>query len=223
MNYLELCAKVQEKADVPGAEIAAVTGQVGILKRITGWVEDAWLDIQGSQDWWEFMMEMGTATLNAGTTRYYITNLLPDDFNYFWDKTVYLKLNGETVVQMKIIKWKDYSEEFLHADLTTGTPSIISISHNGQLYLDAIPDEDYDLEFDYQKNPQILAASLDVPTLPVNFHDVIWRKALVSYGEHYGAPEVYQPASLYLEERLQTLENRYLPKVYFRDNVYATG
>ena len=220
MNYLELCTKVHNRADIPATGLASVTGQVGILLRVVSWVEDAWKEIQLAERWWLFRLESGSASLGTGVASYDVATFMPSDFSYFWPNSIYIKDAGTNVGQLSLMSWEDYRSQYLHETLVTGVPTTITVSHNGNIYFNTIPDKDYTIDFDYQRIVQNLAANNDIPTLPVDYHDVIWLRALAMYGEHYGAPEVYQPASLTLDEKMDIMSSTFLPKVAFRDNVY---
>ena len=220
MNYLELCTRVRQRADVAGSGLASVVGQVGILEKIVTWVDDAWSEIQLLEKWWLFRQESGTATLTTGTSEYGTSALLPSDFAYFWKDSIYIKDAGVKAGQLELIPWEEYRSKYLHEVLYLKQPSKIAITHNGKVYFDTLPDKDYTIAFDYQRTVQILAANSDIPTLPVDYHDVIWLRALAMYGEHYGAPEVYQPASLTLANKMDIISSEFLPKVSFVENAY---
>ena len=221
MNYLELCQKTREKAEIPSLGPTSVENQTGVLAQLVGWVSDGWAEIQSNEDWWLFRAKAGQANLIVDTESYVTNSIMPEDFAYFWPNEIFLKKDGVLVTELIQIEWHEYVRTYLHAQLSSQAPRYICIAPTGRVYFDSKPDYAYTVDFNYQQTVQTLAANNDIPILPSDFHDVIWRKALVSYGEHYNAPEVYRPASLYLEQRMDILAKRYLPKVGFRDNVYA--
>ncbi len=96
----------------------------------------------------------------------------------------------------------------------------MALSHTGNVYFDTIPDKNYVIKYDYQRKQDHFVNNNDIPIIPDDYHDLIWRLALLKYGEHYGAAEVTIPAKDYYEDRLQLLKNRYLPKISFTENVY---
>ena len=67
MNYLELCQRLVRETGIADTGPTSVVGQVGDMRRVTDWINDAWLSIQSSRPDWLWMWSYGSSTLNAGT------------------------------------------------------------------------------------------------------------------------------------------------------------
>lgn len=219
MNFLDLCKKTALKADLTSG-LTTTQNQVGILAKIVDWVIDAYDEIQGSEKWWTFQTGRGTASMITGISNYDGTTFLPNDFDFMWKDTIYYNVVGGFAGKINIISWDDYTETYLYSDLGTQRPTMMAFDPTGKVYFNSIPDDNYEIKFDYQRKQQHFTENLDIPILPSDYHDLIWRLALIKYGEHYGANEVTIPAQDYFEDRMQTMRNRYLPSIKFSENVY---
>jgi hypothetical protein len=219
MNFLALSQKVALKADLTSGMTTTIS-QVGVLAKIVDWVVDAYDEIQGAEKWWTFQTKRDSATMMTGVDNYAVSTFFPNDFDFLHEKSVYYNIIGNFSGRIDVISWEDFTETYLYVALSPERPTVMAFDPTGQVYFNTSPDDNHVIRFDYQQRQQHFTANLDIPVLPEDYHDLIWRLALIKYGEHYGAAEVYVPAQDYYEDRMQLFKNQYLPKMKFTENVY---
>jgi hypothetical protein len=100
-----------------------------------------------------------------------------------------LKCNGRTLLARR---W----DEFRKHDVQDGGayPRFITQKPDGVLVLDASPDQDGQVTFEYWRTPQALIEGGVSPRLPERYHMVIVYRAMLYYGLYENAPEVVQAA-----------------------------
>jgi hypothetical protein len=70
------------------------------------------------------------------------------------------------------------------------------------------PDEEQEVEVWYKRRPRRMYKDQDVPDLPPEFHDILWRQAAIDVLEKYNQPTSTQERIV--EERMKALKRRYL-------------
>ena len=193
-TYLALCQSVAKESGTVGGENlpAAVTGQVGRLGRIVGWVNDAWQDVQRRSVHWRWMRNEFSGALASGQQRYEPSDLgvtrhaewvQPKPAEESWAGwTIYKTADGRgTERPLRWLEWDDFYRLRLigtHAS-TTGFPKDVSEDPDGKLIFYPTPDDGYTVRGRYVASPQTLSANSDVPECPERFHDAIKWRALI--------------------------------------------
>lgn len=213
MTYLELCQEVRSEAGLTGSWPAAVTGQTGMDAKIVRWVTRAWTEIQNLRDWKfryaEAAMPVAIGARTLSPSAQGISNLLTiknDTFRAYW-------VDG-SISKLPCIDWRTFRDAYPLP--LNQQPLAISEDPAGQLVLSHVPVQAFTLHFDYKTAPQRLANNLDTPTgLPESLHPVIVHKALMLYGAHDGASDVFQQANNEYQTYLTTMTRLFLDQPFF--------
>ena len=184
MTFLELCQRLRQEVGAAGSGPASVSAQHGEYARFVSWVPQAWREIQMSRHSWRFAWAEASIPIETGFRTY----SPPDDMGA-WDEAT-LKCNGRTLLAQR---W----DEFRKHDVQDGGntyPRFITQKPDGVLVLDAPPDPDGQVTFEYWRTPQALIENDTTPRLPERYHMVIVYRAMLYYGLYENAPEVVQAA-----------------------------
>lgn len=204
MNFKDLCNTLAREVGIGGGTgLATVVNQTGELARVVGWTQQAYADVQGMYFDWKFLWTDYALDTEADQAVY----ASPDTWQ-FWDedKARIDGVPGLTFTEYEL--WDGYDEG------ATGKPYLVIRYPDGTIHLYPAPDRVYTLSLPYYRSPHTLAADTDVPLIPAQFHDVIWKRALVKYGFYEAAPEVIQRVEAELPARISALETHQLPGRY---------
>lgn len=217
MTYLQLCQRLVTEAGIPGGGPTTTVNQTGKLGKVTGWVADAWKNIQLSRPNWNFMWEEFTFDTVADIRDYLAADYLITDL-HLWDKNSFLIYKTATGAS-------DQSE-LLHNDYKvwrgkyrnqmtarpTERPTLMTILPNKKIRFEPMPDDIYTIEGEYKRTAQLFAADADEPTgLDDDYQMMIVWQALKYYASYENAPEVMDEAELQFDILLQRLEPEELP------------
>jgi hypothetical protein len=223
-TFLELCQRTaQSSGTVSGNQPLTVTGQVGRLGRIVGWVQDAYTEIQNLHGAWLWMKAEFEEPLTIGQRSYEGSDFGLTRVDHFllmeggkrlisiYDSAIGVSDEGF----LSPMDWPAFYSGFLVGGnrSQTGKPSHVAISPDGKLWLFPTPDKAYELHGFYRKTPQELTADADVPEMPARFHDLIKWQALIYLGEY---DESATQLPLWMNNRMRVLsqlERNQLPEV----------
>lgn len=197
-TFLELAKDVaSESGSVDPGAITSVDGLTGRPAKIVNWVNKAWLNIQNSRRDWGWLLSPFTEALIPGSSVY-----TPASFNltrfsswckdreWFMPVTLYdpdIGVSDEGPIPfIPHDLWKTKWDRGDQSDWDR--PIEYSISPRNEIEFGPIPDKAYIVRGQYQKGPQTLVASADIPEMPARFHDmIVWeaiRLMLVSDGDY---------------------------------------
>jgi len=189
MTFLELCQRLRQEVGAAGNGPASVNSQSGEYARFVSWIATAWRELQNEHRW-AFDWARGEIELTALDTEY----SLPSDFDV-WDSET-LQFAGERI---EVVPW-----HYLDKGVA-GTFGRVAIAPDGVLHLNAPPDNEGGLTFEYWRTPQELVENTDQPRMPSRFHMCVVYRAMMQYALYENAQEVAQQAgrnSLRIENRL---------------------
>ena len=83
---------------------------------------------------------------------------------------------------------------------------------SGDLLVHPLPDQAYTITADYWRVGTRLAANLDVPSLPIQYHRAVVARAKTMWAEREEAPEILLAASAEYQDVLDKLESQSLPE-----------
>lgn len=197
-TFLELAKDVaRESGSFDPSLLTSVDGLTGRPAKIVNWVNKAWLNIQNSRRDWGWLIASFDQSLIPGSSVY-----TPASFNltrfsswmkdrdWFMPLTIYDPTIGVSdEVAIPYISHEAWKSKWDRGDQTNwGRPIEYSISPRNEIEFGPIPDKAYVVRGQYQKGPQTLVASSDVPEMPARFHDMIsWeaqRLMLISDGDY---------------------------------------
>lgn len=198
MNFLQLCQRVrQESGGVAGtnATPTAVTSQVGQLKKIVDWTNDAWRDLWLKHDDWLFRRNSFTLTLTASDNDYSSSDASITDFADWDDETFRIYLTATGVSDETFLSRMDYRiwrDVWSVGTQTPARPQQVTVKPDKHVGFGAVPDATYTVTGEYLRSFADMTADSDSPTgLPSQFHMIIVYRALQKYAALEGAPEVY--------------------------------
>jgi len=188
MNFLSLAQKVVEKGGIAGTGPTTVIDQTGELKRVVGWVNEAWNDIQLARPDWRWMRGSVSFSTVANQSTYTpvqcgVTDLecwlVDTRQNTFRSYVTSAGVGSENFLTYQPYDvWRDTFQSGAIRD-TRSRPMVITVTPNQSLALGETPDSaDYTIVGDYQKMPSELALDADIPGLPTPFHMLIVYRAL---------------------------------------------
>lgn len=197
-TYLDLAKDLaRESGNFDPALLTSVTGLTGRPAKIVNWINKAYLNIQNSRRDWGWLISPWSATLVPGSAVYSPLSLnltrfssWMTDMDWFMPVTLYdpaLGVSDEGPLrEISHEYWKtkwDRGDQSNH-----NRPVEYAISSRQEIEFGPIPDKAYAVRGRYQKGPQTLTASSDVPEMPARFHDMItWeaqRLMLLSDGSY---------------------------------------
>lgn len=207
MNFLQLCQRVTQKCGISGASTLPSTtvAQVGELKRIVDWVNEAWVDIQNLQQGWDWMRSefsfntvanqqpylpaVATDTVTAAPIAAFSNWRLESVRSY---ETALGVTNEQFMVYWPYDRFRNF---YMYQQQPPGRPLIFTVRPRDKaLLLGNTPDGIYTVRGEYQKDATEMAADIDVPSIPTEYHMLIVYGAMMKYAMFESAPEVYAGA-----------------------------
>jgi len=197
VNFLQLAQKVREQAGISGDGPLAVTGQTAILAKIVNWVNEAWREIQGmSTEWW-WLWNIHTFNTSSAKGDYTDAEMAITDKDRL-DRTtvrIYKQSLGRTDEGfIPFIEYQAWLARYGAGTVDDNRPTCFTELPNGTTRFYPAPDDVYVVTFDYYRAITQMATNIDVPALPVRYHDLIWGVALRKYAEYDAAPEIFEKA-----------------------------
>lgn len=245
MTFLQLVQRTARECRVNTSSLTSVLNQTGDRQRIVDWVADAWFDIQAAHQDWKFLRATATwatvasqaqyTTLQCGITASTFGKWIPESFrNYLssgssmawgddaWGDSPY---DGSTagggyateifMDEMPYASWRDLWLFGANRSVTS-RPLYFAINPADGIALGPAPLAGYTILGDYYTSPVRMAADDDQHTLPTKHNDmIIVYKAMMSYGEHWSAAEVYGRGERGYKRHLASLEIDQLPAMTF--------
>ncbi len=219
MNYLQLCVRLREEADISGGGPTSVLNQSGQLKNITNWIQQSWIDIQQKRPNWEFMRSeftfdtvIGQRDYEAAVLATPITDLKLWDLESFlvYDKALG-ELDQKKIINISYSYWRDVYRAQMNARPTNRIQYMTRLPDN-KIRFEPSPDAIYTIDGEYKRSTQTFTDDLDVPTnLPEDFHALIVWGALKYYALFENAPEVLEQAEMFYDGLMNRLELEQLP------------
>ena len=226
MTYLQLCQKLAERCGVSGGSSTVpttVVNQQGEMRRIVGWINEAYTLIQELEPNWHWMRKSVSFNTIEGQPIYTqqmcgITDLSNWKLSsHDCSFRCYLTSVGvRSEVFMNFVQydnWRDYYQ-YGNVRLTQGRPLYVTILPNLSLGLGLTPDSlGYTIVGDYFHEPLQLTADGDIPTMPPQFHMLIVYQAMMLYGAYESAQEIYQEGKLLFNQMMNRLRNIQLNEI----------
>lgn len=224
MNYLQLAQRLAVECGVTGT-ISTVVGQTGMYAKLINWVNDAWVEIQGMHDNWNWMREpfAFNTVANTGdyapvTTTNTVTGQLMTDLRYWWKDTFRCQRVSIGVQDEQwLVEWEYlvFRNTYRFNVQVPGRPVVFAIKPNGkEVMLGQVPNDVYQISGEYQTLPSSLTAGTDTPAMPTHLHLAIVYKAMQFYGLYEAAPEVLSKGNTEFSRLMNQLEREQLPELY---------
>lgn len=208
-TFLQLVNQTMQEAGIAGSPL--VTLQSGLSAestRFAGWVNREWQRIQADKDQWQWLRTSGNFTTTAAQNQYTPAQVgaicTPTTFtaaqfaNWKRDSFRFWLASGYGDEQLAaFLNWDQFRNLYLYAQnrVTQSRPVCFTVDPQKNLWLGLVPDQTYNVVFEYYAAPAALVADTDTPAMPQQYHDLIVFKALKAYGVFMAAPEVIGRAS----------------------------
>jgi hypothetical protein len=120
-------------------------------------------------------------------------------------------------VFMDYLDYDGWRDAYLYGALrsTRSRPGMITITPDKSIGLGPVPAAGYTALGDYFAAPSYMAADLDIPTLPTQFHMAIVYRAMMAYAGYESASEVYQRGEVEFNKMMRRLTIDRTPEVTF--------
>ena len=224
MNFLQLVQRLRQEAGAAGLGPSSTTGQIGNLKRLTDWINMAWMDIQSAHTDWDWMRQSITFDTVLGQATYALgigpgmCGVSVATFG-MWARDTFrnfvtaVGMNSE--VFMDYIHYDNWRNAYMYGALrqTTTRPLQISIAPDKSICLGPPPIAGYTILGDYYTAPYELIDDAEIPLLPVTFHMAIVYRALMFYGAFEAAPEVYDSAEREFTKLMRRMTATRIPEI----------
>jgi hypothetical protein len=217
MNFLQICQRAREKCAITGAGPSTVTGQTGTLLRLIDWVNEAWLEIQGAHDDWDFLWLRGTFDTQETSPGVYARDY---DLGSNVQRVNPLSVtcydsDGETeewrLVEIPYARYRNQTDIGVN---TAQRPTQFVIMPNDVMRLYPRPDGVYTLQFDYYKMPSAMSENTDEPELAEeHLQWAIIYGAMRRYALYENAQEVLIEAEAGYRQVMNLVRRKHLPAI----------
>lgn len=214
MTFLELCKELVSETGIAGSGPTSVTSQVGIFKKVVRWVQRAYLEVQFTEERWNWLWKEGTFETVIGQREYDpFTDLGLTDFNQWEKNSLYVRRPVPT--QRWPLQFMEFEvHRHFYVLQQTEQVQIFTFTPNKKLRFDYMPNAVETVEFEYWRTPFTFVNNNDVPAFPSQHHDIILYKALMLYAADEEAPAIYADAEKNYLQRLERLRDAELNRPY---------
>lgn len=181
-NYLSLVNDVNKRLNEVKLTADNFDSAVGYYEDVKNAVNAAIRDINYDQFQWPFNHVVQEEALVANTTRYSFPNdtksVDMDTFRIKYDETL-----GNGTTKLNVLSYEEYLEKYVDQEYNTtnanlGAPIMVFRTPNLQYGVYPLPDQAYNIIYEYYRLPVDLEAYDDVPTVPESFKHVINEGAM---------------------------------------------
>lgn len=218
MNFLQLVARLNQEVGATDSAPATVLNQNLDIARLVSWINTAWMDIQGTNEDWEWMRSTASFTTVAGQATYTPTQCGLTNFGAWGRNTFRCYTTSVGVGSEQFLDYVDYegwrnTYQFSTMRSQQTQPNVMTITPDKSIGLGPVPAAGYTILGSYYTVPSEMALDADIPALPTQFHMMIVYRAMMSYGAFESAAEVYQRGETEFKKMLRRLTMSRLPEV----------
>lgn len=201
MNFLQLCQAVQQEAGIPGDPMGTTAGQKGELKRVVTWTRRAWDEIQAEKRDWTFLWKEFSVVFSPGNNTYAVAlSSSPGGVGTAWPRPLVFRMSkygitGAPIFKLGVYEPNVFQELFGHLTPMPGPPFAMTFLPDLRVRFNTVLDVFYNFSGEYQRAPQQLVSDLDVPLLPLQYHNAIMYRALRMYAEYEEASSLVPSAT----------------------------
>lgn len=170
MNRLELVRRLVYESGATGLAIGTTIGQTGDALNYVNWIDDAYLEIQGLQNW-PSMWEQAQLTLQAGKST------LAQSLGH----KRYVKDSGRIAgYDLEYLPWDEFRQTY--KSLGNNTPSVWTVRPDRSLAFNAVVAADTTFTVERYRMPGRFTANDEEPLLFTEHRMMIVWRALMLYG-----------------------------------------
>lgn len=209
MNFLELCKRLHLEAGYAGSGPSSVVNQQGEHKRLTVWIQEAWLDIQRMRTDWQFMRaEMSVPVLanqNSALTGHKVARVIEETVLLVLSDSSKRRLDYLAPDMFRVLKREQVDRPSL--------PIYYTIDKNNELHLFPTPTQDVTLIGEYYRQPVNLVENTDSPGMDERYHMAIVWLALTNVGAFDEAINAHQQGMVKFTNILNEMNRDQLPVI----------
>jgi hypothetical protein len=219
MNYLELVQKFRRKARVSGTGPVTLNATLSEeYARLRDWVDEAWLDIQGTLEDWQWMRSSCSFATVAGQATYTAAQAGVTDLGNWTRDSWRLYPTATGTPGEQFLEYIDYERwrdgyQFSTLRTTETQPLVMTITPAKAIGLGPTPAAGYTVTGDYFTAPSTMTLDAQIPALPEQFHMLIVYRAMMFFGASEAASEVYQEGQIEFERMMRRLQLNQLPEL----------
>ena len=235
MTYLEICQRTLAAADTGSPQgLTSLNDASEYQSQVTGFVAEAWRNIQTLHEGWGWRQQEFTAVLRPSVSVYEWNTLRQNDGSHSIPlehgfRKWMARAPGDSDGPDFLITAPEGASQTLGSLLpipfetmrvrrlllqSDGRPTAFAIAHDKRLIFHATPDAKYTVHGMYVEGVQLFASENQTPRgIPDEYHDIIkWKAVMMLHGSDE-ANESYAFAQTQYQELLNSLERIYLPGV----------
>lgn len=215
-NYLELTQTTRLLCGMQGVGPSSVTAAQGVEGVLVRFVRDAYVDIQNMREDFRWMEAAQSFSTIADQDEYNMQEI------FGVSSPPLKKYQKPSFIITNSAGKKNYlafvERNVLEARYLNNTQTKLPIQYTidpptNNLILKSTPDGVYNVDFRYQKSPEILSLDAQVPALPLSFHNLIVYKATEKMAIYLGVPEIFREYSTEVAKMSGQLMRMELPKM----------
>lgn len=218
MNKLQLVNRVRRDCGISRDELTTLASVAGEDARITGYVEQAWVEIQEQMPDWEWMRKDFSFDTQTGLPSYSVSVIGLTDFGAWRNGSfrIYTKSTGVgDEIFLDQIEYTQFRDYWLWNTrrVTTGRPTAIAIKPDRSLILGLVPNNIYTVVGEYYSSPTDLENDTSSPEMPTQYHMLIVYRAMMRYAMFESAQEVLSEAQTQYNFMLDRLMSNQMPMI----------
>jgi len=176
-NYLDLVNEACRRLNEVELSQDNFTSVKGFQNHIKDAVNSAIRDINYTHYEWPFNHSLVEETLTPGVTRY----PFPVDAAFVNPETFRIKEDttfGNETVKLKLIDYDDYLNSYVDQEYDTDAgerrcPAMVFLTTGLEYGVVPVPDQEYEIVYEYFRVPADLELFTDVPSIPERYRSVI--------------------------------------------------
>jgi hypothetical protein len=197
MNFLELVQRARREAGISGSGPTTTVALAGEMLRLADWIRDAYVEIQNSQPYWNWLHKTASIDLVAGGQTYHpVTGWSIYPIRYELDSFhIYENVLGTT--DTSFLAFDDYpTARRNYITPQVARPTKFTVLPTREVKFNSVLDTNYNLTFDYYATAEELTNNADTPSMPEQYHLAIVWKALTYYADYEEVPLLRTTATL---------------------------
>ena len=206
MNRLEIAKAVNALAGTQGV-VTTTEGVTGYQEVLLQFIDKGYREIQVYRKNWKFMQSFVQAALNG------LDQVFEDADIALVDKVIYNK------AELRQVPYEDW----ILRDHPSGPPSEYTISPlNGSIIFN-LPDAPYIVDVYYWHVPDNMTLNVDVPVLPVQYHDIIIYKGCMGLGTYLGNYDLVNENQELYDIAMGQMLRTECPEMHVKTKPWVTG
>jgi len=223
MNKLQGVNRLKQECGVPGNDLTTTStiNQPAEIVRLINWFDQAYEEIQLERDDWQFLRS--SLTFNTVPNQQSYTppgDIGLTDFGSWVSDSfrIYSASAGQAdETFLTEYPYNAFRDIYLYSTKTTtyARPVAVSVAPDDSLVFGLPPDQEYTINCEYYKKPDILTDDTSEPIFYPRYHLAIVFLAMQKYGLYEAAPEVIEQGERLYRKYFNKLSAVEAPNISF--------